>query len=102
MPEQLTEEERAATPCLVALCPECKLIVACAVDLPEFAKENAKSAASWVRYRLTVTTMRVDAVRAATWGHADGCQSDPRKKKKKKSTNALPASPNTSPEASRG
>ena len=102
MSEQLTEEQRAATPCLVALCPDCKLIVACAVDLPEFAKDTAKSAASWIRDRLTVTTMRVDAVRAATWGHADDCASDPRKKKKQKPANAPAASPKRTPEANRG
>jgi hypothetical protein len=71
--ENLTEEQRAATPCHVALCPDCKLIVACAVQRPEFKRDNAKLVASWVRDDLTVSTMRVDEVRKATWGHAEGC-----------------------------
>ncbi len=74
MSAQLTEEQRAATPCHVALCPECKTIVACAVIQPELRKDNAKTVASWVRDDLTVTTLPVSEVRAATWGHVDGCK----------------------------
>lgn len=87
MAENLTEEQRAATPCHVALCPECKLIVAAAVQRAEFKKENAKHVASWVRDDLTVSTMTVEEVRKATWGHAEGCSV---KKLKKKAANAKP------------
>jgi hypothetical protein len=36
-----TEEERSATSSFVGLCPACKLLLACAVDEPEHAKETA-------------------------------------------------------------
>lgn len=67
MPEPLTEEQRAATPCLVAYCAECGLIVACSVQVPEHAKDTAKEVARWVKAGLTVTTLPVADVRTGKW-----------------------------------
>lgn len=60
-------------PTLVALCPECRRVVACSVQNPKHAKDTAKAVASWARDGLTITTMPVEEVRAAEWGHVDAC-----------------------------
>lgn len=88
---ELTEEQRAATPCHVALCPECKTIVACAVDQPDLRSDNAKSVASWVRDGLTITTMQVREVRAGDWGHADGCKFEAQARQAKTERRKKPA-----------
>jgi hypothetical protein len=60
-------KQRAATPSLVALCTKCDCIVACAVQRPEYAKDNAKVVAAWVRGGCAVKTISAAEVRAAEW-----------------------------------
>ncbi len=67
MMENLTEEQRAATPSLVALCPTCGHLKACAVVSPEFAKDNAKEVSRWIKAGLTVKTIPVSEVRTGKW-----------------------------------
>jgi hypothetical protein len=76
LPEpELTEEQRAATPCLVGLCATCSYLLACAVQCPQYAKvsdqacENARHVASWVRDGLKVETWTVAQVRSGKWCH---------------------------------
>jgi hypothetical protein len=52
---------------IVASCRACSQIVACALDEPEYAKDNAKSVASWIRDGLKVSTMTSAEVRTAEW-----------------------------------
>jgi hypothetical protein len=81
LPEpELTEEQRAATPCLVGLCATCSYLLACAVQRPQYAKENARHVASWVRDGLKVETWTVAQVRSGKWCHC------PREKKGKRKT----------------
>ena len=62
----LTEEQRAAAPCFVGF-GACGHIKACAVDTPEFANENAKCVASWMRSGLRIEKMPVSEVRVGKW-----------------------------------
>ena len=62
-----TEDERAATPSFVGLCPECNGLIACAVDEPLYAKENSKSVAEWMRSGLKIEKRSVAEVRIMDW-----------------------------------
>ena len=62
-----TEEERAQTPCFVGLCGPCNLIVTCAVDDPEFNRDNAKSVALWMRSGLIIEKRSIEEVRSSEW-----------------------------------
>jgi len=62
-----TEEERAQTPCFVGLCGKCGMMLACAVDMPDFKKDTAKSVASWIRDGLTIEKRLTADVRTSEW-----------------------------------
>lgn len=79
-----TEEERSATSSFVGLCPVCKLLLACAVDEPEHAKETATFVASMIRSGLIIEKRSVADVRKSDW-----CKC-PREKKKKARCAATP------------
>ncbi len=63
----LTEEQRAQAPCFVARCRTCGNLLACAVDAPEYAADNSKSVASWIKDGLDVGKLITAEVRTANW-----------------------------------
>lgn len=72
---KLTAQQRSDTPSFVGI-GECGHIVACAVDSPEFSKENSKFVASWMRSGLRIEKMLCSEVRKAKW-----CDCERKKKK---------------------
>lgn len=64
---KLTKEDRDGTPCFIAKTP-CGCIVCVAVDRPEYAKDNAKEVARWIRKGLTIEKMSVFEVQKSSLG----------------------------------
>lgn len=58
-----TKEQRDATPCFIGRKPGCGCLVAVSVDLPEFAKSNAKTVGDWIRDDLLIEKMTVSDFR---------------------------------------
>lgn len=77
--ESLTEEERAASESFVAY-GACGHLVACSVDRPAYAKDNAKAVASWIRDGLRVSKLTCAEVRAAKWCDCPRLKRTPPKK----------------------
>jgi hypothetical protein len=67
MAEQLTEEQKSAATNSFVAYGACGHLVACAVDRPEYARDNAKTVASWVRDGLRIGNLTVGEVRTAKW-----------------------------------
>ena len=85
----MTVDESGSIPSFVALCPKCGLLLACAVDRPEYAKDNAKAVASWIRSRLLIEKRSVADVRVGEW-----CKC-PREKRKNPQRPATPVQDET-------
>ena len=58
----MTQTERDQAICYIAR-DTCGCVVACAVDEPQYAKDNAKEIAKWIKKGLTVERMSVIEVR---------------------------------------
>jgi hypothetical protein len=69
-------QQRDKTPCIVALCEICKLLVGAAVQIPEHAKDTARFVRPWILAGLEIKTMSAAEVRAAAW-----CKCERKRKK---------------------
>ena len=81
---KLTQAQRDLTPCFIAKSPTCGCIAFVAVDLPEYAKDNARSVAQCMRDGLIIEKTTVIDFREGRAGKF-GCDHNKAKEAKQRS-----------------
>lgn len=64
----------------IAMCADCRGVIAAMTDYPDGRKRTAKEVAGWIRDGYTAHRVPTVDVKLLTWGHALLCRNKPKAK----------------------